>query len=95
MRNRARESRAATHEVSKQRPLYSMPKKPQPLSWRSQFCFPDRLVILSEDRILCRYSRKFQSKCRVFKNFKTLPGYRAYVYGVFNNDIIIDFRSSQ
>ena len=47
---------------------------------RSQFCFPDRLVILNEDRmfsndyvkIFCRNTRKF-SDCRAFSFLRPLP----------------------
>ena len=47
---------------------------------RSQFCFPDRLVILNEDRMFsndyvkgfCRNSRKF-SDCRAFSFVRPVP----------------------
>ena len=55
MWSRARESRAATHEIllsvkTALTLLYAQETTTTQL--RSQFCFPDRLVILNEDNIL-------------------------------------------
>ena len=56
MRNRARELHAATHEIflisveTASTPLYAQEATTAQL--RSQFCFPDRLVILNEERKL-------------------------------------------
>ena len=82
MRKRAR---TKFFQVSKRRRLYSMPRKPLNAQLRSHSCFPDRLIILNEDRILSddqkkgfrRKSKNF-SDCRAFSFFKTLPGCGAY-----------------
>ena len=77
-----RESRAAIHKflcVETASTLLYAKETTTAQLWR-QFCFPDRLVILNEDRILsndqekgfCRNSRKC-SDCRAFSFFKTLP----------------------
>ena len=88
VRKRACESRAATHEIFRsvekaQTLLYAQENTNAQL--RSHSCFPDRLVILNEDRVLSddqkggfrRKSKKF-SNCQAFTFFKTLPGCRAY-----------------
>ena len=77
-----RKSRAAIHKflcVETASTLLYAKETTTAQLWR-QFCFPDRLVILNEDRTLsndqekgfCRNSRKC-SDCRAFSFFKTLP----------------------
>ena len=80
-------------QVSKQRRLYSIAKKPQPPNFRSQFSFPDRLVILNEERILSNNQKK--GFCRAFQS-KTLPGCRAYSNSVLyqSKNIPLDKLSS-